>query len=83
MFCGIASGHTRQSHEDLKDFGFSFTLIQRSLKDWPGDLCVLPDDEDNQRIAPVVIHELNYLPHDPDFKPQSGGPQTAEKPTRR
>jgi hypothetical protein len=25
-----------------------------------------------------VIHELNYLPHYPDFEPKAGGPQTTE-----
>jgi hypothetical protein len=49
------------------------------VEDWPGDLCTVPEDEDDQKLAPPVIHELNYLPHDPDFKPMPGGPQTTEE----
>lgn len=49
------------------------------VEDWPGDLCTVPADEDDQKFAPAVIHELNYLPHDPDFNPKLGGPQTTEE----
>jgi len=48
------------------------------VEDWPGDLCRVAEDEGDQKFAPSVIHELNYLPHDPDFNPKPGGPQTVE-----
>ena len=49
------------------------------IEDWPGDLCTVADDEGDHKLAPSVIRELNYLPHDPDFTPKPGGPQTTQE----
>jgi hypothetical protein len=75
---GVIRAHQAESC-GLKGLRIFIHPDSKIIEDWPGDLCAVPVDEDDQKFTPAVIHELNYLPHAPDFNPKLHGPQTTEE----
>jgi hypothetical protein len=75
---GVIRAHRAESC-GLKGLRILIHPDSKIVEDWPGDLCTVAEGEDDQKFAPSVIQELNYLPHYPDFDPKLGGPQTTEE----
>jgi hypothetical protein len=46
---------------------------------WPGDLCEVADNTPEPKLRCPVTRELNYIEHNPDFTPRTGGAQTTDE----